>query len=711
MKQAMGWMMGRALALALWMVALPALSTSLPDSSQLTGSTVTQAQFKAALSQWRNHNAALLGADGTAATARQSLGIDNAAINFNPRGAWVTATSYASNDLVVTGGIIYHATVAHTSGTFLTDYAAGKWVIHQGLTSDTGLEQIASMAALRATQPAARHLYLRGYFADGDGGGGAFYGVIGVAAGTYIDNGCTVIVPTGGNGSSAWLRVVDDFVSPKWCGAKADGVTSDVSAVNSAVAAVNVMANTGRSVTLRFPSGRYNLKAGITTKITADNVSIVGDNAVIDAESGSIFKFDNTVQMRRAEVRGFTFSYTVPTVDQNAVPIFANSLLYARISDIRVLNAPAVMYFNASSNLFIDGISGTTVNIAKNAIHFNSCAVVDIDNVSLITDAGLQPVNPATPYPNPPVSGNVFIRITGASDTFRIKSGVLSNRYHRAFWATVNPGDTLLNVEIDRAVFDYAYDKGIYIENLGSSINNISINRPYIQAMQGVGLHLYHTGGLTQNVRIDSPQIILSGTHSIYLQNTAAVGGIKRVDILNPVIIGGNRLNSGGIDVYAVNSRVNLLGGHVGLSGAADLGWASQANYGIYFSGCDQYRVTNVEAGGVSGSFIFTADPASDYRARLVSDNRMAVGNSVSANPDYETSTLVAVVSGATYANTSPFKEYVSMYGVSASAAATIEVNANQYSTRSEWSGVLMPGDTLKVTTAGTLYRRITRVP
>lgn len=41
--------------------------------------------------------------------------------------AWATATSYAVNDKVLTGGLKYICLVAHTSGTFATDLAAGKW--------------------------------------------------------------------------------------------------------------------------------------------------------------------------------------------------------------------------------------------------------------------------------------------------------------------------------------------------------------------------------------------------------------------------------------------------------------------------------------------------------------------------------------------------------------------------------------------------------
>ena len=52
----------------------------------------------------------------------------------NPRGAWLTATSYLLKDLTVEAGIIYICTLPNTSGVFATDLAAGKWAIHQALT-------------------------------------------------------------------------------------------------------------------------------------------------------------------------------------------------------------------------------------------------------------------------------------------------------------------------------------------------------------------------------------------------------------------------------------------------------------------------------------------------------------------------------------------------------------------------------------------------
>ncbi len=58
--------------------------------------------------------------------------------DWNPRGAWLTATAYAAKDLVTLGGQSYICVTAHTSGTFATDLAAGKWLVvtQDGLLRD-----------------------------------------------------------------------------------------------------------------------------------------------------------------------------------------------------------------------------------------------------------------------------------------------------------------------------------------------------------------------------------------------------------------------------------------------------------------------------------------------------------------------------------------------------------------------------------------------
>lgn len=49
---------------------------------------------------------------------------------------WVTATAYAVNDTVTQANALYIADVAHTSGVFATDLAAGKWVVVANFNPD-----------------------------------------------------------------------------------------------------------------------------------------------------------------------------------------------------------------------------------------------------------------------------------------------------------------------------------------------------------------------------------------------------------------------------------------------------------------------------------------------------------------------------------------------------------------------------------------------
>jgi hypothetical protein len=58
-----------------------------------------------------------------------------------PRGNRLTATAYAANDLVTESNNLYVCIVAHTSGTFATDLAAGDWQLIDGDTARIGADQ------------------------------------------------------------------------------------------------------------------------------------------------------------------------------------------------------------------------------------------------------------------------------------------------------------------------------------------------------------------------------------------------------------------------------------------------------------------------------------------------------------------------------------------------------------------------------------------
>jgi hypothetical protein len=109
---------------------------TLPANSELLDPAVTQAQFKAKLGQTLDFQRGLLGGDGTSATARAALGLADVPLVYPDMGAWATGASYNAEVLASQGGIIYRSMMAHIAGVFATDYAAGKWIIHQGATKE-----------------------------------------------------------------------------------------------------------------------------------------------------------------------------------------------------------------------------------------------------------------------------------------------------------------------------------------------------------------------------------------------------------------------------------------------------------------------------------------------------------------------------------------------------------------------------------------------
>lgn len=95
-----------------------------------------------------------------------------------------------------------------------------------------------SIAALRAIAPTENiSVNVLGYYEPGDNGGGLFYGATPAAAGTYVEDSGVIILPDGGDGSTAWIRQISQpSINVRWFGAKGDGATEDTAAFNAAIA-------------------------------------------------------------------------------------------------------------------------------------------------------------------------------------------------------------------------------------------------------------------------------------------------------------------------------------------------------------------------------------------------------------------------------------------------------------------------------------------
>lgn len=100
-----------------------------------------------------------------------------------------------------------------------------------------------NIAALRDRQGSAvvNRIGVKCHTTAGDGGHGDFRWVSGAAAATYVDNNGTVIVPSGGNGSAAWLRDYKGAVNAAWFGWAAGNYNTAIqSALNTGSSEVDI---------------------------------------------------------------------------------------------------------------------------------------------------------------------------------------------------------------------------------------------------------------------------------------------------------------------------------------------------------------------------------------------------------------------------------------------------------------------------------------
>jgi len=126
------------------------------------------------------------------------------------------------------------------------------------LIANLPLQIVTNVSALRSISPSTSfNVQTEGYYTNGDGGGGQFYGV--TTGGPYTDNGGTIITTgLGVTASSAWIRFSSENVNIRWFGAKGDGTSDDTVAFQNAAAYVDV-----NNRALYIPSGQYIISSQI----------------------------------------------------------------------------------------------------------------------------------------------------------------------------------------------------------------------------------------------------------------------------------------------------------------------------------------------------------------------------------------------------------------------------------------------------------------
>lgn len=220
-----------------------------------------------------------------------------------------------------------------TAKDLLFDADTGQWAIGGAPTagSNTILTEadenrymnvnVDNYTALRAYSVASGidTVFVRGYSSDNDGGSGIFEYASGAAPATYVDNDGTIIVPTGGDGSAAWLRQYGNKpVSARWFGAR-PGATgaANLASIQAAVdfAAVVVQTTSVSTVDIvasavLLPAGVYDtvgtlrMKNGVTLIGASRASTVINHSGATDAIDTDTTTYKHSVCIKHLTILG-----------------------------------------------------------------------------------------------------------------------------------------------------------------------------------------------------------------------------------------------------------------------------------------------------------------------------------------------------------------------------------------------------------------------
>ncbi len=307
--------------------------------------------------------------------------------NLNPRGLWVTATSYAVRDIVEQGGVSYVCGTAHTSSTFAAARTLGYWTV---MGADA-VVRVTSLAALMA-QPIPTSAGMMAFNAyrstAGDGAGGPW---------EWLDSNQEANVtadplhgiyappdadPTGASG--AWKRVYEK-IRGLWFGAVGDGTTDDATAIQ---AAITYVASLGKwlvwdkrtyliGTALTIPSGALIDWGGATVKRKAGSINGGAATQMMKATSISGLKMKNLIIDGNKDAN----SLVAGTSAHRFGGLVLDTVTSSRLENIAVtgtVNAEdtAGIYLTACTDVDLINCDGYSND--RSAIYFTGCDRITI---------------------------------------------------------------------------------------------------------------------------------------------------------------------------------------------------------------------------------------------------------------------------------------------------------------------------------------------
>lgn len=332
-----------------------------------------------------------------------------------------------------------------------------------------------NVSTLRNIAPSlSRRIQTKGYYSDGDGGKGQYYAKVGAAPGTYVDNSGSIIVPNGGDGSSAWFLDFTNFINVKQFGAKGDGITDDHLAIQSAIDSL-----IGKGGKVYFLQGRYYLASPVVLQTTHEAVTIAGPSA----GRGAVAVQAVQLVALTCAIKTATTGTTRPGID--------GQLYGFDMYDMLVMSSTAThdhllqlngIYTGNFVNILLSGVT-----IGKDNFQLSNAVDVNIDNLQ-IAGCGRYGVN----------IGDAIA--TNSSTTIRFRGGYLRNCRDAGIWGI--GADQMSTLIIDGTIVESSGRDGA-----GAPISGAIGAGVVVENTTGLEINAYFEGNL-------SADIVLGGTIS-----------------------------------------------------------------------------------------------------------------------------------------------------------------------------------------------------
>ena len=450
------------------------------------------------------------------------------------------------------------------------------------------IQVVDNVAALREITPTAqKKIRTAGVHAPGDGGGGDWYAVTGVAIGTYTDNVGTVVLPTGGDGSAAWLREFNKKMDVRWFGGITDGlgVRDDTSILNNALlTGYDLELNDGHKITdtLILQEGQK-LTGGKLIQYS-EKTAIYSDKSKIEIEGVEIW-MDAGVAVTGDGARGiYLLNSSHSKITKNLISGFGGA-------GVRVDGAYNLTIEN---NTIIDCM-GVSVGSVEPAHAYGSISVFGESNKS--NDVEI-------------INNYIYTKSTGISVAAGKRQKITGNTIiANSAPSSLSMGiyclETSNDLQISGNTVEGFFNEGIDVHNTGPGVagvkrisvtDNIVINNGYagVSIVSVAGLEITNVVVTGNNIVADSGVNAKQAfSHGVIVDSC-----IDAVLSGNSISLGEDTTTSTSFGIYLKNSSIASVDGNV-ISGAFDKNIYSENNSNLTIKG----NAIKVKAGASGISF------------------------------------------------------------------------------------------------------------